>query len=87
MTSNIYVDCTFPDNVRTFPSTLSIKRRIFFRSVSSLGPGNFDAKEVSKSSLSSSSVKSAMEPLSSDMTVPGARGRVARMHSSDLPVR
>jgi len=38
------------------------------------------------SSLSSSSVRSAMEPFNSVITVPGARGRVARMQSSDFPV-
>lgn len=37
-------------------------------------------------SLSSWSVRLAMEPLSSVMTVPGMSWRVARMQSSDLPV-
>jgi hypothetical protein len=44
-------------------------------------------RSVRLSSLSSSCVRLAMEPLSSDITAPAARARVARMHSSDLPVR
>ena len=38
------------------------------------------------SSLSSSSVRSAIEPFNSVITAPGARGLVARIQSSDFPV-
>lgn len=44
-------------------------------------------RSVRLSSLSSSSVKLAIEPLSSVTTVPGVRLRVAKIHNSDFPVR